>query len=572
MSNSQAMYTHGNRRKQVDSSFEKKVTATNNSDSSFKHEKGSTFDMFGLRGQPNSQEDQSNIHTVQKGVHALATYLFRASVNVRDRGVVVAYDSESMSRELALQSAKGLGAQGIKAYVFADVQPKTLLSFAIRYVGAVAGIWISIDCEYGYRFHIYNEDGGQMIPEEAHALSAFIEDDIEVDQVPQPDLEQLMKSDLFQWVYEDIEQAYLEQLQHISKLDEHAFREQKNLQITYIPSHETTRYLVVQGLKQFNFTHVKVVNRHVPFAREFPLIAPTNGEDQLRFNPVSNCYQDADILLATDREAERLEVAIRSTTGEYIVLTSHQLGALLVDYLLAHSDLTVFKNPRLLQTVATTHLGRKIAHSYGVKTIDTLTEFKYIGEKIRQFDETGETFVFGFEECYGYLVGSFTRDRDAIQAAAITCEMAHYWRQQGKTLLDVLEMLYEKHGYYAEGTLSFTSDDADGNVSIDHLMDNLRYNQFSEVAGSRIRMVEDYALSQRTFLEHDQTETIHLPKENIIKYELEQHGWICVKPSPTNTELICYFGVDGMDREETNKRLTMLKKDIEKHMQHVFTQ
>src|SRR5699024_1869853 len=275
--------------------------------------------------------------------------------------------------------------------------------------------------------------------------------------------------------------------------------------------------------------------------------------------------------LGTDPDADRLGVAVKDEDGVYSVLTGNQLGSLLLDYLLSHIDQDVFKNGKMIKSIVTTELGRAIASSHGVKTVDVLTGFKYIGEKIKQYDATGETFIFGFEESYGYLIRSFVRDKDAIQAAVVACEVADYWKRQGKTLLDALELLYEKHGYYQEGLSSITLKGIEGSRQIEQMMKEMRNNPLSEIAGIKVEKFEDYLTCTRTFTQHeDKKETIELPRENVLKYVLEKDSWVCLRPSGTEPKIKCYYGARGENMEESKQRLEILQTTMNEMMDRIL--
>ena len=281
---------------------------------------------------------------------------------------------------------------------------------------------------------------------------------------------------------------------------------------------------------------------------------------------------NADILLGTDPDADRLGVAVKQKDGEYQVLTGNQLGSLLLDYILKKNNPAVYQNARMIKTVVTTELGRAIANSYNVETIDTLTGFKYIGEKIQQFASTGETFVFGYEESYGYLISSFVREKDAIQAAVMATEMASYWQQQGKTLFDALEELYGKYGYYLEGLSSLTLKGKEGGQQITKIMEAIREQPLKEIAGFKVEKVENYLTGERLLVKEDQVEEINLPRENMMKFILEQNAWVCLRPSGTEPKIKCYFGVCGNSSEDSKQKLADLKEKMEEIIAEIMNE
>lgn len=526
-----------------------------------------TFGTGGMRGELGPGINRMNIYTVRKVVNGLANYLTDQSGDVRDRGVAVAYDSRYMSQEFAIETAKVLGAHGIKAYVFDTLHPTPLLSFAVRYLGAAAGAMITASHnppEYN-GFKVYNEDGGQITPEEASDIIGYIqetEDELTVPYLAKCELEE---QELLNWIGREIDNAYLEKLAGISKLDTEEQQHDKNLQIVFTPLHGTAHDLVLKGLDQLKFHQVDVVEKQAVADPEFSTVESPNPEEHQAFTMAIELGKQgkADILIGTDPDADRLGVAVRDSSGEYTVLSGNQLGALILDYILKLSDSALPKNARMIKTIVTSELGRKIADNYGVETIDTLTGFKYIGEKIRQFESTGETFMFGYEESYGYLISDFTRDKDAVQAAVFACEMAYFWKKRGKTLLDALHDLYEKYGYYLEDMSSLTLKGKEGAEKIASIMETIRKEPLTEIGGLQVKYVEDYLAGERTEIGTNQTEPIELPKENVVKYILENDSWICLRPSGTEPKIKCYFGVCGTNAQESQQRLASLKNDME---------
>lgn len=526
-----------------------------------------TFGTGGMRGELGPGINRMNIYTVRKAVNGLANYLTNQSGDVRDRGVAVAYDSRYMSQEFAIETAKVLGAHGIKAYVFDTLHPTPLLSFAVRYLGAAAGAMITASHnppEYN-GFKVYNEDGGQITPEEASDIIGYIqetEDELTVPYLAKCELEE---QELLNWIGREIDNAYLEKLAGISKLDTEEQQHDKNLQIVFTPLHGTAHDLVLKGLDQLKFHQVDVVEKQTVADPEFSTVESPNPEEHQAFTMAIELGKQgkADILIGTDPDADRLGVAVRDSSGEYTVLSGNQLGALILDYILKVSDSALPKNARMIKTIVTSELGRKIADNYDVETIDTLTGFKYIGEKIRQFESTGETFMFGYEESYGYLISDFTRDKDAVQAAVFACEMAYFWKKRGKTLFDALHDLYEKYGYYLEDMSSLTLKGKEGAEKIASIMETIRKEPLTEIGGLQVKYVEDYLAGERTAIGTNQTEPIELPKENVVKYILENDSWICLRPSGTEPKIKCYFGVCGTNAQESQQRLASLKNDME---------
>lgn len=534
-----------------------------------------TFGTGGIRGVLGVGTNRMNIYTIRKAVHGLAEYLLNNVVNVKDRGVVVAYDSRYMSREFAIEVAKTLGVFGIRTYVFKSIRPTPLLSFAVRFLGTAAGVMITASHnppEYN-GFKVYNEDGGQMVPSEANKIIEAIqqiENELEIPVVEQEAIEQ---EELLVWIDDEVDNAYLQQLKQITKLQDEEMKQEKDLNIVFTPLHGTAYSLVTKGLEQLRFSNVSVVEEQAKPDPEFSTVASPNPEEHQAFSMAIKLGKkvDADILLGTDPDADRLGVAVKNKMGDYTVLTGNQLGALLVDYILSHTNKVLLSNYRLLKTIVTSELGQAVAESYGVKTINTLTGFKYISEKIHQFDSTGEAFAFGYEESYGYLISSFTRDKDAVQAAVMASEMAYYWKQQGKSLLDALDGLYKKHGYYREGMSSLTLEGVAGTEKIALIMNTIRENPFKEIAGYRVEQVEDYLVSERHITSTGETETIELPQENVLKFILQNNNWVCLRPSGTEPKIKCYFGTCGASLSESEETLEVFKERMNQVINEIIS-
>ncbi|HLR74995.1 MAG TPA: phospho-sugar mutase [Virgibacillus sp.] len=532
-----------------------------------------TFGTGGMRGILGPGTNRMNIYTVRKAVCGLAHYLLKNYTDAKDRGVVVAYDSRHMSKEFALECAKVLGYNGIKTYVFPSLRPTPLLSFAVRYLQTVAGIMITASHnppQYN-GFKVYNKDGGQMTLEESDDVIEAVKKITNELTIPVLDKEALEAKDLLHWVGDDVDQAYLKRLKDMSKLDESAKRANKDLSIVFTPLHGTAHHLVTAGLKQLRFTNVHVVEEQAAPDPEFSTVVSPNPEEKAAFELAIALgrEKDAHILLGTDPDADRLGVAVRDTNGDYQVLSGNQLGSLLLDYILKHSDPKTLTHARMLKTIVTTELGRKIAKSYGVETVDTLTGFKFISEKIRQYDMTGERFVFGYEESYGYLIESFSRDKDAVQAAVMASEMAYYWQQQGKTLIDALEILYAKHGYYLEGMSQLTLEGIEGANQIQAIMSHVREQPMLEIGGLQVLYVEDYLTRDRTHMKLQTKESIQLPQENVIKFILEDNNWVCLRPSGTEPKIKCYYGACSATSETSERILKALQETMESVMEQV---
>jgi phosphoglucomutase len=533
-----------------------------------------TFGTGGMRGILGPGINRMNVYTVRKAVHGLASYLLNTINDAKERGVVIAYDSRYMSREFAVESAKVLGSSGIRTYLFDTLRPTPLLSYAVRYLGTSAGIMITASHnppEYN-GFKVYNEAGGQITPDEAKNIIAEIQRVENELAVPFKAANELEAEELLIWLKKEVDHAYLKALKQISKMTPAEQTKDKELNIVFTPLHGTALYLITQGLEQLGFPNVEVVKEQAKPDPEFSTVSSPNPEEHQAFTLAmkQGRQMDADILLGTDPDADRLGVAVKNTDNEYQVLTGNQLGALLLDYILSHSEGHSLKNGRMLKTVVTSELGRAVADHYSVKTINTLTGFKYIADQIRQFDATGENFLFGYEESYGYLIDAFTRDKDAVQAAVMAAEMAYYWKKQGKTLLDALHILFEKHGYYLEGLSSLKMEGKAGAEQINRIMKEIRRTPREEIAGMRMKVMEDYATGERTFLRgQKKVEPIDLPEENMVKFLLEDSCWVCFRPSGTEPKLKYYIGVRGKNAGESEEKINLLKKAIDNIIEEI---
>lgn len=526
-----------------------------------------TFGTGGIRGKLGPGTNRMNIYTVRKTIKGLAEYIKKHEVNYEVRGVVVAYDSRHMSKEFAYEVAKVLGANGIKTHIFHTIQPTPLLSFAVRYVSAVAGIMITASHnppEYN-GLKVYNEKGSQITAEQADEITRLINEVEDELTIETKDEAYLRENRLLNILYDDIETAYLKRIAHISKLSEAEIKEAKSLRVVFTPLHGTAKQLVTKGLQRLNFSNIYVVEEQAVTDPNFSTVSSPNPEEKQAFTMAMELGKevDADILLATDPDADRLGVAVKNYNGDYETLTGNELGALLLDYILTNTDERLLSNARMIKTIVTSELGRAIASSYGVKTIDTLTGFKYIAEKINEYDATGELFIFGYEESYGYLISSFVRDKDGVQAALLTSEMAEKYKQQGMTLLDALQQLYERHGFYKQGVESLTLEGKNGEQKINTIMERFRENTFHSFDSLKVLYKEDYLNSKRIDVNVENSEkTLTLPQENVVKYMLENNCWLCLRPSGTEPKIKWYYGAYGSTEEEATKRLDMLQSTL----------
>ncbi|WP_079527293.1 phospho-sugar mutase [Halobacillus hunanensis] len=526
------------------------------------------FGTGGMRGKLGPGTNRMNIYTIRRAAEGLASYIEEREG--QEKGVAIAYDSRYMSKEFAVETAKVLGNHDIQSYVFSSLRPTPELSFAVRYLGAAGGVVITASHnppEYN-GFKVYNGDGGQMPPDEAGTVINYVnqvENELTVEVAHQAELEQ---SCLLKWIDEDVDQAYLDELKTVN-VNPEVTKTAEDFSVVFTPLHGTAKMLVEKGLSQIGLTNVHTVAAQAEPDPEFSTVASPNPEEHQAFELAINKGKqtNADILIATDPDADRLGIAVPDENEEYQVLTGNQTGALLLDYLLSQNkDLP--SNGIMIKTIVTSEFGRVIANHYGVTSLDTLTGFKFIGEKIKEYEETGEhTFLFGYEESYGYLVKDFARDKDAVQAAMLSAEVAAYWKSKGKTLLQALEGLYNKHGYFLEDLQSLKMEGISGSQQIQAIMDDFRESPLKEAGGLKVESVEDYTSSERTNA-NGEVETIHLPKANVLKFNLENDCWFCLRPSGTEPKIKFYYGVKTDSRRNSSELLEAMKETVNHKVQH----
>lgn len=527
------------------------------------------FGTGGMRGELGAGTNRLNVYTVRKATKGLVSFIEKLGEEAKKRGVVVAYDSRHKSPEFAMEVAATLGARGITTYVFESLRPTPVLSFAVRHLHTVSGIVLTASHnppEYnGYK--VYGEDGGQLPPKEADELISYVnavEDELTVEVA---DVEQLKADGLLHIIGQEVDDAYAAELNNVIINKEMVEKVGKDLKIVFTPLHGTSNISVRRGLKEVGFTDVTVVKEQELPDPNFSTVKSPNPEEHAAFEYAIRDGEKvgADVLIATDPDADRLGVAVRNHNGEFQVLTGNQTGALMLDYLLSQKkeNGTLPENGVVLKTIVTSEIGRTIAKAYGLDTVDTLTGFKFIGEKIRQYEESGQyEFQFGYEESYGYLIRPFCRDKDAVQSVLFACEVAAYYKSQGKTLYDGLLEVFEKYGFFREDLVSLTLKGKDGAEKIQEMMATFRENPPKEVAGLTVVAVEDYKASVVTSLQDGHKEEIHLPKSNVLKYQLEDGSWFCLRPSGTEPKIKFYFGVKDSSLQNSEQKLLTIKEDI----------
>ena len=503
------------------------------------------FGTGGMRGRLGAGTNRINSHTIRRVAYGLAQQIAKQGDVAKARGVVIAYDTRHFSQQFAYETAGVLAAQGIQTYVFKESRPTPELSFAVRYLHAIAGIVItaSHNPKQYNGFKVYGDDGAQLTPAFADEIVENMNAVTNIFEIPCLTKEQLETSPYFTDILEKLDDAYATALKTLTLTNEI----DHNMTLVYTPLHGAGLTPTIRGLSDFGFKNVHLVEEQAKQDGDFPTVIYPNPEEAAAFESAIELGKTvgADLLLATDPDADRLGVAVRD--GEnYKLLTGNQLGAMLLHYILSQHQTrgTLPENGAMLKTIVTSEFGTAIAKHFGVTTIDTLTGFKFIAEKIAQFEQTNEhIFMFGYEESYGYLAGDFARDKDAVQIALLTAEMAAYYKLQNKSLIDVLKQLYNEFGHYEEALLSFAFEGFEGQQKIARIMEQLRNDAPTTIVGERIVAIEDYSLQQR--FENGVTSNLTLPKANVLKYFLESETWICVRPSGTEPKIKFYIGAKG---------------------------
>ncbi|MEG0472304.1 MAG: phospho-sugar mutase [Solibacillus sp.] len=519
-----------------------------------------SFGTGGMRGVLGAGTNRMNIFTIRRVAQGLAQYIAANGEEAKQRGVVIAYDTRHFSYEFACETARVLGANGIKAYVYKEARPTPQLSFTVRELNAYAGVVItaSHNPKQYNGFKVYGEDGAQLVPSGANAIIQHMNEIEDLFNIAVAETEQLEKTDLLQWILTDLDEKFMEQLLTLKNNDAIDY----NMKLVYTPLHGAGLVPVVEGLQQFGFKEVHLVSEQAVQDGAFPTVAYPNPEEAAAFSMAIELGKQvsADLLLATDPDADRLGVAVRNGDN-YELLTGNQLGALLLHYILKtkQENGTLPTNGAMLKTIVTSELGTAIAAHFDVETVNTLTGFKYIAEKIAEFEVTGShTYVFGYEESYGYLIETFVRDKDAVQVALKVAEMAAYYATLGKTLLHALNDIYEQFGYYQEALISKTFEGKDGQEQMKAILNDYRMNPPKAFAGIVVARVEDYLTGIATMTDGT-TESIQLPKENVLKFILEDGSWVTVRPSGTEPKCKFYVGVKQTSLESAQQLIDELK-------------
>ncbi|MCT8139369.1 phospho-sugar mutase [Anaerobacillus sp. CMMVII] len=527
------------------------------------------FGTGGMRGEIGPGTNRMNVYTIRKAAEGLAEYIKAHGEKAMERGVAIAYDNRFMSQEFALESALTLGKHGIKSYLFKQLRPTPELSFAVRYLQAFSGIVITASHnppEYN-GFKVYGDDGAQLTPDAAQFLVDKVNEVENELLIEVAEKQSLLATGQLVMVEEEIDEAYVEKLKTVVVNHELVSKYGNDVKIVFTPLHGTATLPVQRSFEAVGFSNFHIVEEQAVPDRKFSTVASPNPEEHAAFEMAIKYGErlGADVLIATDPDADRVGVAVKDDQGQYVVLTGNQTGALMVEYILSQQKKAGIlpENGVVIKTIVTSELGRVIANAYGLSAIDTLTGFKFIGEKIREFEDSGEnTFLFGYEESYGFLIKDFARDKDAIQAVLLAAELAAYYKSQNKTMYQGLLELFEKYGFYLEGLQSITLKGKTGIEKMNQMITSFRENPPQEFAGLKVVAVEDYLTKQRKDLNLETVEDILLPKSNVLKYILEGNSWICVRPSGTEPKIKFYFGTTSNSLKNSEENIANLKASV----------
>ena len=529
------------------------------------------FGTAGMRGVIGAGTNRMNLYTVRQATEGLARFIEEQGEEAKKRGVVIAYDSRHKSPEFSLEAAKTLGKHGIKTYLFESLRTTPELSFAVRHLNTFSGIMMTASHnppEYnGYK--VYGEDGGQFPPAEANKLTEYVRQVENILEIDVLEKEELLEQNLLEIIGEEVDDAYLEKLGTVN-IDRELIERNKDLNIVFSPLHGTATMIGSRALENAGFENVTLEPKQAQPDPNFTTVKLPNPEDPAAFELSMELGKEigAEILIATDPDADRLGMAALLENGEYEVLTGNQIAALIVDYLLKAYEQqgTLPENGVIIKSIVSSEMASVIAEKSGVETVNVLTGFKFIAQKIKEYEATGEKeFLFGFEESYGYLLESFVRDKDAIQTLIFLAEIAAYYKEQGMTCYDGLQNLFEEYGYFKEKTISITMSGITGAERIKELMTSLREEAPTSFGDTEVEAVEDYQASTKT-LKDGQVETIDFDKADVLKYYLTDGSWIAARPSGTEPKIKFYIGAVAASNEEAEQKVTRFEETINEYI------
>ncbi len=526
------------------------------------------FGTGGLRGIMGAGTNRINLYTIKKATQGLANYI--KSKNGQEKGVVIAYDSRNNSKEYGKQTALVLNANGIKTYLFKHLRPTPELSFAVRELKAIAGIVITAShnpAEYnGYK--VYWEDGAQIVPPIDKEIIEEVNKIQNLSEIKNISEETAIKQNLYNEIEENIDARYIEEVKKLI-LNPEVIKEYGNkIKVVYTPLHGTGVTLVPRILNEIGIENVYVVPEQEKPNGDFPTLSYPNPEDPKVFELALKLAKEVedDIVLATDPDADRLGVYVRDAkTGEYKAFTGNMSGLLIAEYILKQRKEKGIlpENGAIVKTIVSSNMAKEIAKEYKLHLEEVLTGFKYIGEQIKRFEETKKyKYLFGYEESYGCLLGTYARDKDGISAIIVLCEIACYAKKNNKTLYDMMIEMYEKYGYYKEDLVFYTLKGVEGTKKIKETMENLRNTLIKNIGNNKVIAIRDYLKSERIEISTGKKEMINIPTSNVLYYELENDRWFCIRPLGTEPKIKIYIGVKGKSLENANNALEELKNEI----------
>lgn len=509
------------------------------------------FGTAGMRGVLGVGINRMNVYTVRQATEGLATFMDTLDEETKQRGVAISYDSRHHSQEFAFESARVLGAHGIPTYVFESLRPTPELSFTVRHLHTYAGIMITASHnpkQYnGYK--IYGEDGAQMPPKESDMITRYIREVTDLFAIKLADQDALIEDGVLKVIGDEVDQAYLAEVKQVTIDPELVAEEGKTMKLIFTPLHGTGAMIGEKALRQAGFENFTMVPQQAQPDGDFPTVVKPNPEDPEAFNLAIELgkKEQADLLIGVDPDADRLGAAVRQPNGEYQLLTGNQIAAVMLNYILkARKNAgTLPANAVAVKSVVSSEFATKVAANYGVGMINVLTGFKFIAEQIHNFElHHDHTFMFGFEESYGYLERPFVRDKDAIQSLVMLAEVAAHYKKEGKNLYDGLQELFAEYGYFAEKTIAKTFDGIEGAAEIKNLMTKFREESPVDFAGVKVEAIEDIQAGTKKYAD-GRVENIDLPKSNVLKYYLEDETWIAVRPSGTEPKIKFYIGTQA---------------------------
>lgn len=524
------------------------------------------FGTGGLRGVIGAGSNRMNVYTVAKATQGFANYL---NDNFKDPSVAIAYDSRNMSKEFAKSAALTLCANNVKVFLYESLRPTPVLSYTVRELKCKGGIVVTASHNpkiyNGYK--VYDEFGGQVTDEKANIIIDCVNAIDDFSKIKNIDEEVALEKGLLTYIGEDVDKLYYEKVKGLTIRTDLVKEKAKNLNVIYTPIHGSGNVPVRSVLEQLGYSNVKVVKEQEAPDGNFPTASYPNPENPDVFELAVKMAQteDADIIFGTDPDCDRIGLVVKDSTGEYKVLTGNQTGLLLTHYVLSSLKETnkLPQNGVVIKTIVTTEGARSIAEDFDIELMDVLTGFKYIGEKIREFEDAGnKTYLFGFEESYGYLAGNFVRDKDAVIASMLVCEMCLYYKEQGKSLYEALIELYEKYGYFKETLVSLELKGKEGQEKIASCIEGLRNDPLNEVAGVKIVTRLDYKLSVEENTVSNTKTAIELPKSNVLKYILEDGSYFVVRPSGTEPKMKVYLAVKSSGLENAEKDIVEFKEKV----------